>query len=265
MSELKDSGARREFSTGAVRDIAEGKGRCDLLPLDSIANMSDEYDLLRHFEYFRVDRNIFHLNRILHLISDPKYMIGKVGRPMFKNSSEMLLEVSRQYEDGAAKYSERNWQQGIDLHCFIDSGTRHYIKWVGEWDDEPHDRAFVWNILGAMWTYRHKPELDDYCSAEYHALQQHTENNPDDLDIICNAIDNLDDIGLEYLSNNIFKDNEPIPNGKVGSSSTTTSDVCTVPNDSYSEPEGKEGMLPDDLNIICNANVIKSVLSTGRF
>lgn len=27
MAELKDSGARRDFGTGAVRDIAEGKGR----------------------------------------------------------------------------------------------------------------------------------------------------------------------------------------------------------------------------------------------
>ena len=32
--ELKDSGTRREFPSGAVRDINEGKGRCDLLPLD---------------------------------------------------------------------------------------------------------------------------------------------------------------------------------------------------------------------------------------
>ena len=30
---LPDSGERREFQTGAVRDIAQGKGRCDLLPL----------------------------------------------------------------------------------------------------------------------------------------------------------------------------------------------------------------------------------------
>lgn len=30
--ELKDSGNRREFTTGAVRDIGDGKGRCDLLP-----------------------------------------------------------------------------------------------------------------------------------------------------------------------------------------------------------------------------------------
>ena len=36
---IKDSGNRREFSTGAVRDMAEGKGRCDLLPLDVIAHI----------------------------------------------------------------------------------------------------------------------------------------------------------------------------------------------------------------------------------
>ena len=29
---IKDSGSRREFETGAVRDMAEGKGRMDLLP-----------------------------------------------------------------------------------------------------------------------------------------------------------------------------------------------------------------------------------------
>ena len=33
---MLDSGNRREFDTGAVRDIQEGKGRCDLLPLDIV-------------------------------------------------------------------------------------------------------------------------------------------------------------------------------------------------------------------------------------
>lgn len=27
---IKDSGTRREFETGAVRDCPEGKGRCDM-------------------------------------------------------------------------------------------------------------------------------------------------------------------------------------------------------------------------------------------
>ena len=36
---ILDSGNRREFESGAVRDIQEGKGRCDLMPLDVVANV----------------------------------------------------------------------------------------------------------------------------------------------------------------------------------------------------------------------------------
>ena len=37
LTHIKDSGERREFESGAVRDIVEGKGRCDLVPLSSAA------------------------------------------------------------------------------------------------------------------------------------------------------------------------------------------------------------------------------------
>ena len=37
MGKIKDSGHRKEFESGAVRDCADGRGRCDLLPLDIIA------------------------------------------------------------------------------------------------------------------------------------------------------------------------------------------------------------------------------------
>lgn len=39
-NQIKDSGNRREFSTGAVRDMAEGKGRMDLLPWAAIMEVS---------------------------------------------------------------------------------------------------------------------------------------------------------------------------------------------------------------------------------
>lgn len=42
--EVKDSGTRREFGTGAVRDMAEGKGRCDLLPAFAMLEVA------KHFE-----------------------------------------------------------------------------------------------------------------------------------------------------------------------------------------------------------------------
>lgn len=41
---VKDSGESTEFSTGAVRDIQEGKGRFDLLPIHAIIRLA------RHFE-----------------------------------------------------------------------------------------------------------------------------------------------------------------------------------------------------------------------
>lgn len=41
---IKDSGDRTEFSTGAVRDMHEGKGRCDLLPPLALLRLA------RHFE-----------------------------------------------------------------------------------------------------------------------------------------------------------------------------------------------------------------------
>ena len=38
--ELKDSGERREFGTGAVRDMSFGKGRFDLLPVEAIMRLA---------------------------------------------------------------------------------------------------------------------------------------------------------------------------------------------------------------------------------
>jgi hypothetical protein len=74
----------------------------------------------------------------------------------------MFLEVSKHFEEGAEKYGEYNWQKGIPTHCYIDSAVRHYLKWLRGDEDEPHDRAFCWNILCCTWTCIHKPELNDY-------------------------------------------------------------------------------------------------------
>lgn len=42
--EIQDSGNRTQFETGAVRDMHEGKGRCDLLPPNALLRLA------RHFE-----------------------------------------------------------------------------------------------------------------------------------------------------------------------------------------------------------------------
>ena len=42
--EIKDSGTRREFDTGAVRDMAEGKGDMASVPWESILRLSRHYE-----------------------------------------------------------------------------------------------------------------------------------------------------------------------------------------------------------------------------
>lgn len=155
---IKDSGERREFATGAVRDIQEGKGRCDLLPLLVVEKfLANPITMESHFV----------LNGIYHYqISGDHSMLWGVLHH-FKDMHQwdkytMILEVSKHFEDGAKKYGEYNWQKGIPTHCYIDSAVRHYLKWLRGDTDEPHDRAFVWNILCCIWTCDNKPELNDY-------------------------------------------------------------------------------------------------------
>ena len=104
---IQDSGTRREFGTGAVRDAEAGKGRCDLLPACAI------------------------------------------------------LRLARHFEAGASKYSERNWEQGIPIHSFIDSAIRHLMKYLDGWTDEDHLCAAAWNCVCAMWTEEKRPEMQD--------------------------------------------------------------------------------------------------------
>lgn len=89
---LKDSGARRETGTGAVRDVPAGKGRFDLMAINGV-----------------------------------------------------VLQC-KQMERGANKYAARNWEKGMPLSWFADSGLRHYLKFLAGYDDEPHLDAALWNL-----------------------------------------------------------------------------------------------------------------------
>lgn len=155
---IKDSGTRREFETGAVRDIQEGKGRCDLMPLDVVALINgcgEESHIIRCISDFQKDGKIVHLCGAIEIFTF-----------LYFNNSfpTMFLETSKHYEEGAKKYGEHNWQKGIPVKCCIDSAMRHYLKHLRGDKDEPHDRAFCWNIMCAIWTCMNKPELNDYAN-----------------------------------------------------------------------------------------------------
>lgn len=143
---IKDSGCRTTFESGAVRDIQENKGRCDLMPLAVVANL-------------------------LENLTGGDYIIGEIGKFIttgktahlykamidfsiiaFNDSVEsMLLETAIHFEEGAKKYGENNWQKGIPASCYVNSALRHYLKWRRGDKDEMHHRAFVWNLMCCCW------------------------------------------------------------------------------------------------------------------
>ena len=148
---IKDSGDRTEFATGAVRDMREGKGRCDLMPLEVVSGLLHDNILtnivnfkkggLTRFLYIALEE--FAVDRYWHELEEMKTHTGV--------RCTMLLEVAKHFEEGAKKYGENNWQKGIPVHCYIDSAVRHYLKWLRGDKDEPHDRAFVWNLMCCIW------------------------------------------------------------------------------------------------------------------
>ena len=85
-----------------------------------------------------------------------------VKRRREKDYHMVLLSLSHYYEQGAlSKYGERNWEKGLPISSYVDSGVRHYLKHQAGHTDERHDLAFLWNIFGALWTLRNKLELMD--------------------------------------------------------------------------------------------------------
>lgn len=148
---IKDSGSRRKFSTGAVRDIQEGKGRCDLMPIQVVANLLESLTggdyILSEIARFTNTRNTNHLYCAL---------IGFAAIAYDGAIETMILETAKHFEEGSKKYPPAadgtpNWQLGIPVNCYIDSAIRHYLKYRRGDKDEPHDRAFVWNIMCCIW------------------------------------------------------------------------------------------------------------------
>ena len=155
---IKDSGNRTVFDTGAVRDIQEGKGRCDLMPLDVIGDFMSDF-VLNSIENFKESGDPIFLHNALHEFTAYEGI----------DEATMFLEVAKHFEAGAVKYGEGNWQKGIPVKRYIDSAVRHHLKYIRNDNDEPHDRAFVWNIICCIWTCEHKPELNDYAKEKNNA------------------------------------------------------------------------------------------------
>ena len=193
-SHILDSGELTTFETGAVRSDfnADGtrKGRCDLLPLRVLAKIwrafdtslqEREVDKARVFDHiadFQDTGNAQHL--ILALNSFTGYL----------DSPTAFLEVAIHYEEGAEKYGECNWQKGLPVENYVSSMVRHYLKWLRGDTDEPHDRAFVWNVLCCIWECEFSPRATsgDEQDAPVMVLEHVTKYQPNQVLYLCDRL-----------------------------------------------------------------------------
>lgn len=149
---ILDSGARTEYSTGAVRDIKDGKGRFDMVPLKVFKHLpfSNRHtgEMLDDIHRFMVTEDVSYLYRCIE-----NFVIYFYPCP-----ETAYLQLAMHFENGARKYDAWNWAKGIPLHSFLDSAIRHLMKYSRGDTDEDHDRAFIWNIVCLIYT---KGEIDN--------------------------------------------------------------------------------------------------------
>ena len=142
---IQDSGERREFSTGAVRDIQEGKGRPTLMPLQVVSRLlgkqTGDYVFQAIAEFTEKGETRYLYAALL------KFVAMAYGG----ETETMILETAIHFEEGAKKYGENNWQKGLPVNCYLDSAIRHYLKYRRGDNDEDHARAFCWNLICCVW------------------------------------------------------------------------------------------------------------------
>lgn len=110
---IKDSGQRREFESGAVRDIVEGKGRCDLVPLSSAAILIfSSNSTVPDFKFIKNNiENIVlqdldeYMSTFNEGIEVQELNLSKVVQNFLLargwGKDDAFLEVSKHYEEGA--------------------------------------------------------------------------------------------------------------------------------------------------------------------
>lgn len=159
-----------QFNTGAVRDIQEDKGRMDLVPLAIVGELYTIYhntfltysnrtetELIQEI-FENLHNYIYEGDYTLLLKSLSNFIFISLEWCDHYESERVayaILDVSLHYKQGLEKYGERNWEKGIPLHSYIDSGTRHFVKWLAHFKDERHDLAFIWNLLCCCHTQKY--------------------------------------------------------------------------------------------------------------
>ena len=210
---MKIASSCRKFDTGAVRDIGEHKGRCDLMPLDICAdllfirqpeNSSSDINL-------NVQRFIKSLNKYVHFGYHKKDILDTI-LSFYECTAispfDAFLRVSKRFELGNEKYGKDNWKKGIPIHSYLDSALRHFMEiFIPDSPEEDHAGACLWNLICMYWTAEMLPDMIDI--GTYHQPNRTNTDYtnmtyPNEISSILNPANNVtlystnDGIGIAY-------------------------------------------------------------------
>ena len=118
---IQDSGERRKFDSGAVRDIQEGKGRMDLLPLNQISEFIEYYNTTVTFTYgsaFSFIKAYINTRNCCAIYACIKQFMDEINLSLY----DMIIELSKHYEEGALKYEDRNWEKAFPCIALLIPG-----------------------------------------------------------------------------------------------------------------------------------------------
>ena len=63
-----------------------------------------------------------------------------------------MRRIAKHYENGAAKYGDRNWEKGQPISRYIDSSLRHIYCYLEGEQQEDHVAAAIWNLMAIIHT-----------------------------------------------------------------------------------------------------------------
>lgn len=127
----------------ASENNAENERR-NLLPLSTISTLikSDVLRIINNFEVRGSSDAAFLYDAIRAFVAENK---------KWNSSMETaILEISNDCSNAAKKYNENSWKKN-SVSYYIDNGICQYLKWHRGDADEAHDKAFIWNMVWAIW------------------------------------------------------------------------------------------------------------------
>lgn len=75
------------------------------------------------------------------------------GKGSYELMSPLAMKrLAQLYERGAKKYAARNWEKGMKISRYVQSGVRHAFDYMEGKRDEDHPAAVMWNFAAIIHT-----------------------------------------------------------------------------------------------------------------